>query len=125
MAMTSIFLLGIGLLVWIWFSVLTTVAVMRDCTLEPFQRNAQIGVAWLLPIFGAVIVLHFVKQHDPDAVPLALVPWPLRSLISSKQIPRNRNRDNYEDNAINLVLSRQRARKLEAARESIVGEDME
>ena len=123
MSMTITFRLGVGLLVWLWLSVLATCAAIRDTTLEPFQKAAQIVIAWLIPIFGAVLALHLIQQHNPDAIPFA-VPWPFRSLIASKRIARHQHRDNSEENAINLAVSRKRAQKLEAAREAL-SEDIE
>ena len=89
----------------IWLNVLAGIAVGRDSSLDSFQRKAQWLIVWLIPVFGAALVLHLVNQHDPDAIPRKAIPWPLRGLVFGKPRRAHRHRDGKEENGIDLALS--------------------
>ena len=80
----------------VWLNLLATLAVRHDNTLEPFQKTAQLFIVWLVPLFGASIVLRLVFDHSPDAIPLSWIPWPFKGLIASKSIKPNKIRDDNE-----------------------------
>ena len=92
-------------LVWLWLTTLGVIAAKYDSTLEPFQRKAQIIIVLLVPFFGAALVLHLVNQHSPEVIPKQWIPWPIKSLIFGKPRQRNKNRDNNEENGIDLAIS--------------------
>ncbi len=95
--MEILLILGIVVVVMlVWINILATIAVRCDHTLEPFQKNVQLLLVWLIPIFGASIVLRLVFDHSPEAIPKAWIPWPLKNLIFGKQIKSNKNRDDNE-----------------------------
>ena len=95
---------GLGLIYYLWLSILATIAVRYDRTLNAFQKNAQTIVVWLAPIFGGALVLHLVWQHYPDAIPKSWIPWPFKKIIYGKSPPANKNRNNDESTAINTSL---------------------
>ena len=95
----------IVLLIWAWCVFLGVVAVKHDDTIDSFQKKAQIVIVLIVPFFGAALILHLVHQHSPQAIPKNLIPWPLKSLVFGKQIPRNRNRNNNQEDGIDLAVS--------------------
>ena len=95
---------GIGVIYYLWLSVLAVIAVRYDRTLNAFQKNAQTIFVWLMPIFGGSLVLHLVWQHYPDAIPKSWIPWPFKKVIYGKAAPRNKNRNNDGSPAINSSL---------------------
>ncbi len=83
-------------LFWLWLAFIGSVAAKYDETLEPFQRNAQMVICWLVPFIGASIVLYLVNQHSPNAIPRKFIPWPFNSIIFSKYRKPNTYRDEFE-----------------------------
>ena len=104
MEIVTILIIG-SLLTWVWFSILGIVAVKHDDTLDPFQIKAQIVFVLVVPFFGSALVLYFVNQHSPEAIPRGLIPWPFKSLIFGKQVPKNRNGNGNEEAGIDLAIS--------------------
>ncbi len=49
--------------------VIATKRVHRDISFEPAQRRAQLWLIWLVPVFGAALVLA-VMHEEPDTRPL-------------------------------------------------------
>ena len=94
------------LVLWIWMSVVGVVAVLRDATINSFQRKSQIVVSIIFPIIGPLFILHLVNEHSPEAIPRFLIPWPFRSILFGKTHPRNKNRDDNEGQAHDLNLTR-------------------
>ena len=84
-SITAIFIL-------LWLNFIATISAKYDHDLNTFQRNAQYLIIWLLPFFGASIVLFFVYQHSPDAIPKAWIPWPFKAFIFGTKIKPNKNR---------------------------------
>jgi len=80
------------LLIFLWLNFLATISVKYDHDLNSYQRNAQYFIIWFLPFFGASIVLFFVYQHSPDAIPKGWIPWPFKAFIFGAPIKPNRNR---------------------------------
>ena len=37
--------------------------VLHDDLATPFQRNAQIALVWVIPLFGALLTLYLKRQH--------------------------------------------------------------
>jgi hypothetical protein len=107
MNIAKILLVLIPFFILLWFSIVGTVAVKNDDTLEPFQRKAQIVIVWLFPFFGAGLILYLVNQHSPEVISRMLIPWPFRMLVLGKQINQNLNRDNNKEAGINLAISSQ------------------
>jgi hypothetical protein len=50
-------------------NLLATVALVRTSSLTRFQKVAQSIMVWLLPFFGAFLVLHLIGQSDRAAIP--------------------------------------------------------
>jgi len=92
---------GVGLIYYLWLSVLASIAVRYDSTMNTFQKNAQTVFLWLIPIFGSSFVLHLVWEHYPDAIPDSWIPWPFKKIIFGKEPPNNKNRDDDDSAAIN------------------------
>ncbi|MCG8429293.1 MAG: hypothetical protein MI754_18225 [Chromatiales bacterium] len=105
MDIATLLMFGVPALIYLWLALLGSVAARYDSTLDPFQRKAQMAIAWLIPFFGAALVLHLVQQHSPDAIPRSLMPWPFRSLIYGKPRPRHKERDDNEENGVDLAGS--------------------
>ncbi|MEM1145573.1 MAG: hypothetical protein AAGI88_23620 [Pseudomonadota bacterium] len=82
---------------WVWMALIACIAAGNDETLSKSQKSAQISISVLVPIFGAIVVLHLVHQHQPDAIPRRLVPWPFSSIIFGEPIPENELRDDREN----------------------------
>jgi uncharacterized membrane protein YfcA len=57
------------LIVTVVLQVIATKRVHRDISFEPAQRRAQLWLIWLVPVFGAAIVLA-VMHEEPDTRPL-------------------------------------------------------
>ena len=95
---------GLGVVYYLWLSVLATIAVRYDRTLNTFQKNAQTIFVWLVPIFGGAFVLHLIWEHHPDAIPKSWIPWPFKKIIYGKAAPSYKNRSNDESTAINTSL---------------------
>ena len=102
---TIIILIGIPIVIWLWLSLIGTIAEKFDSTLDPFQRKAQIIIVWGFPFIGAALIIYLVNQHSPEAIPRNLVPWPFKNLIFGKPRARNKNRDNNEESGIDLAIS--------------------
>ena len=56
-------------LVAIGLNVVATLGVMRARTLERFQKVAQALIVWLVPALGALLVLHLLRDAEPEALP--------------------------------------------------------
>ena len=97
-------LFGIPVVIWLWLNALGTLAAMYDSTLDPFQRKAQVAIVWVVPFFGAALILYLVAQHS-GAIPSRLVPWPFRALIYGKNRARHKHRDDNEESGIDLAIS--------------------
>jgi len=53
------------LIVTVVLQVIATKRVHRDISFEPAQRRAQLWLIWLVPVFGAALVLA-VMHEEPD-----------------------------------------------------------
>ncbi|HNS98061.1 MAG TPA: hypothetical protein PLJ27_00430 [Polyangiaceae bacterium] len=53
------------LLTTLVLQVVATKRVRRDISFEPAQRRAQLWLIWLVPVFGAALVL-VAMQDEPD-----------------------------------------------------------
>jgi len=53
------------LIVTVVLQVIATKRVHRDISFEPAQRRAQLWLIWLVPVFGAALVLS-VMHEEPD-----------------------------------------------------------
>ena len=105
MDIASLIIIGVALIIWLWLVVVAIVALKYDNTLETFQRNTQIIIVLIVPFFGSALIIHLVKEHYPEAIPEALIPWPFKSLIYGKAVPGNKNKDNNEESGIDLAIS--------------------
>jgi hypothetical protein len=96
-------LVGLGILfcvILLWLNLLATLAIKYDHTLEIFQKIAQFIFVWMIPFFGAGIVLRLVYDHLPKAIPRGWIPWPFKNLIYGKPIKPNHNRGGVESDYI-------------------------
>ena len=105
MDISLILIIVVATAIWFWLTILGCIAAKYDSTLNEFQSKAQIAVSILVPYFGAVLVLYLVSQHSPDVIPRKWIPWPFSLVIFGKQRARNKNRDNNENNGIDLAIS--------------------
>ncbi|RJG05060.1 hypothetical protein D3870_02635 [Noviherbaspirillum cavernae] len=55
------------LVVVLAMSIKATLFVLRDDLSEPVQRIAQLGLVWLLPILGAIIVFAVHRRTEPPS----------------------------------------------------------
>jgi hypothetical protein len=65
-------LIAIGILVaavLVLANLMATVALIRTDSLTRFQKIAQAVIVWVLPLFGAFLVLHLIGQSDWRAIP--------------------------------------------------------
>ena len=76
----------------IWLNILASVAIKYDHFLTSFQKKAQLILVWLFPFIGASVILHIVFDHEPEAIPKSLIPWPFKSIIYGKANKLNKNR---------------------------------
>lgn len=87
----------IMLLALLWINFLAMLSIKYDSTLGRFQKVGQSLFVWLIPYVGASLVLKFVFEHSPEAIPKSWVPWPLKKMIFGKEINPNKNRDEVEN----------------------------
>lgn len=52
-----------------YLSLMATVGLIRTRTLTVGQKIIQGAIAWLLPIIGARLVVHFLSEQDIAAIP--------------------------------------------------------
>jgi len=57
----------------VYLNVAATIALWKAGTLEPFQKGAQGILVWIVPLFGALVVLHLLADTEPEAVPAKLI----------------------------------------------------
>jgi hypothetical protein len=64
---TEIMLFAVLITIVIGMNVKATFMVMRDTLSEPSQRLMQLGLVWLLPVLGAIIVfaVHRPTEKHP------------------------------------------------------------
>lgn len=83
----NIALITIGasfLAIWLWLAILGYFSVNFDETLDWQEQRTQKLIVLLVPIFGAVFILHVTNINYPGAIPRAWIPWPLKNLICGK-----------------------------------------
>jgi len=80
-----------GMLVWMNF--LATIAVKFDYTLSSLQKITQTIFVWVLPFFGAGMVLHLMHGHYPEAIKSYWIPWPFKKMILGRREKQNPYRD--------------------------------
>jgi hypothetical protein len=85
----------IVVLIVVYANAIATLGVVYDHELNSFQKIVQLLFVWLVPVFGASFVLHFVYEHSPDSIPKSWIPWPIRWLIFGKERKPNPNRDDF------------------------------
>jgi hypothetical protein len=56
-------------LVVVVLNLMATVSLIRTSSLTRFQKVAQGVIVWVLPLFGAFLVLHLIGQGDRAAIP--------------------------------------------------------
>ena len=54
--------------------VVATACLVRTEQLSRFQKVAQAVIVWLVPIVGALVVLHLLVESDPDLVRQRWIP---------------------------------------------------
>ncbi len=74
-------ILIILILVLVWLNFIASLAIKYDHTLEKIQIIGQSVIVWLVPFFGAVIVLKIVFEHSPEAIPKSWIPWPFKKIV--------------------------------------------
>ena len=57
------------------FNIAATVAVTRSTLLDPFQKWAQAIFVWVVPVFGAFVVVHLVSDNEPEVVTRRALAW--------------------------------------------------
>ncbi len=57
-------------LILLYMNLLASVAIWKEDDLNRFQKGAQLGLVWLLPIFGAPTVLYFIFHQSPEVIPV-------------------------------------------------------
>jgi hypothetical protein len=67
-------MVGVLFVTQAWLSVIASAALVRTDDLERIQKIAQLIFVWLVPYFGAVLVLRLLAEHDQKAIPSKWVP---------------------------------------------------
>jgi len=62
-----------ALLLAIYLDIVATVSLWQTISLERFQKIAQAVIVWIIPYFGAWLVLYLLARDEPEAVPAHLV----------------------------------------------------
>lgn len=88
----------------LWLNILATASVYRDTTIEKTQCKYQAIFIWLFPFIGALVFLHLVHKHSPEAISTSLIPWPFKKMISVQCVRSNQNCDD-SDHAIDLAIT--------------------
>lgn len=89
--------LGAIALIFLYMNLLASIAIWKEEDLNRFQKGAQLGLVWLLPIFGAPTVLYFIFHQSPEVIPVKLVIWPFRSLVMNKRMITGGSGSNDEE----------------------------
>ena len=84
----------------LWLNFLATIAIRHDKTLEQFQRVGQTICVWLIPFIGSTLVLKFVYEHSPKAIPTTWIPWPFKSMVLGKYIKPNPHPSSLESDVV-------------------------
>lgn len=63
----------IGFIV-VYCNVVATICAIRTDCLERNQKIFQLLIIWLLPVIGALFVIHLITGSDPEAFPAKFVP---------------------------------------------------
>jgi len=71
----------ISLTALLWLNFLAMLSIKYDATLENAQKVGQSMIVWLIPFVGASLVLKFVYEHSPEAIPKSWIPWPFKDMI--------------------------------------------
>ncbi|WP_020408303.1 hypothetical protein [Hahella ganghwensis] len=115
---SSIGLAAIALLIlWLWSSAAGIISVVRDHSLDSFQKKAQISVILLLPFLGAVFILMLVNQHSPEAIPKRLFPWPF-SLLLGHSSYGNTDRNDRDGFGTDLAVSHRQDNRMDLGGDS-------
>ena len=77
----------------LWINFLAMLSIKYDATLDRFQKIGQSLIVWFIPYVGAGLVLKFVYEHSPDAIPKTWIPWPFKGMIYGREPAPNQNRD--------------------------------
>jgi len=64
----------ISLIILLWLNFLAMLSIKCDATLEKVQKVGQSIFVWVVPFFGASLVLKFVYEHSPEAIPKSWIP---------------------------------------------------
>lgn len=86
----------ISLIVLLWLNFLAMLSIKYDATLEKVQKIGQSIFVWLIPYIGASLVLKFVYEHSPEAIPRSWIPWPFKNMIFGKKQKRYRDTGRVE-----------------------------
>ncbi len=97
--------LGLITTTWCWLTFVGCYVIIHDETLNSFQKKTQLIFVLCIPFIGGALVLHLVNLHSPGLIPRSLIPWPFKSAVFCKNNKPNRNRDENEDNGIDLALN--------------------
>jgi len=85
--------------IWLWLTILGYIAVNFDETLDWQEQRTQKLIVLLVPIFGAVFILHVTNINTPQVVPRSWIPWPLKNIIFGKHThePNHQNTDEHNE----------------------------
>ncbi|ROR98013.1 hypothetical protein EDC56_3684 [Sinobacterium caligoides] len=97
MELAMIVTLIVALIVLVYINILATICLTLDPDLPSIQRRGQIIVTWLLPYFGASLVLYLVSHHSPEVISRLYIPWPFRKLIEDEPIRKSKFSRNTEE----------------------------
>jgi len=75
----------------LYLNVVATITIKMATTLEPPQKLAQIFVVWLIPLVGALLVLHLIVETEPNLFSFKLIPF--RAVSSGKKTKSSNRRD--------------------------------
>jgi hypothetical protein len=77
--------------VLLWLNFLAMLSVRYDPTLDKYQKIGQSIIVWLIPYIGSSLVLKFVYEHSPEAIPRSWIPWPFKKMVFGNDSKRYRD----------------------------------
>ena len=76
----TLFIVIAGLAVC-YLNVLASIALKRSEALNRSQKLWQLAIIWLVPMFGALLVLHLLSESEKEAIPNKWIPQALHNYI--------------------------------------------
>lgn len=95
-------------IIFLWMNILATFAILLDHTFSKVQKLAQLFFVWLIPLFGAGMIMYLVLESQPDSNIFRWAPWPFRRKLFNERHQPNKNRDENENDHPSNSIKRNR-----------------